>query len=262
MWQEERQQKIRALLAAHGQISVDRIVEDFGVGRETIRRDLMQMELSGELRRVRGGAVPVAREDTTFDVRVTVRLQEKRAIAAAALKLITSGQTIFMDAGSTSQTMAEALAGPTGLTDLTIVTNAFDVGARLAERPGELSRGTKVIMLAGDLKVDPMETFGAATVNDIHRYRADLAILTPWGLDAASGAMNHFLHGAEIARAMVEAAQKTIILADHSKIGVISRAVFCPVSKMGNLIVDAKARLKPGFDALAKAVPGLIVAGE
>lgn len=68
----------------------------------------------------RDGAVPVAREDTTFGVRITQRLQEKRAICAAALSFLERGLMVFMDAGSTSSTMAEALAGPTGLTDLPV----------------------------------------------------------------------------------------------------------------------------------------------
>ena len=107
MWQEERQQKIRDRLAAFGQVSVDRITEEFGVSRETIRRDLMEMEQAGKLRRVRGGAVPVTREDTTYGIRTTQRVAEKRAIAHAAIGLLQSGMTIFMDAGSTSFVMAE-----------------------------------------------------------------------------------------------------------------------------------------------------------
>ncbi|MEZ5884086.1 MAG: DeoR/GlpR family DNA-binding transcription regulator [Paracoccaceae bacterium] len=255
MWQEERHRKIKDQLAAHGRVSVDRIVEDFGVSRETVRRDLMEMELAGELRRVRGGAVPVTREDTTFGIRVTLRLQEKRAIAARALGLLQNGMTIFMDAGSTSTTMAEALAGPNGLTDMTFLTNSVDV-ARLLTDP---ARRFRVVMLAGEFKHDPQETFGSATINDIHRYRADVALLAPWGVDAEMGAMNYFLHGAEIARAMIRNSEKVVILADHSKVGAPARSVFCPVAEMDHLIVDAKARSRPGFDALQAAVPGLIV---
>lgn len=255
MWQEERHRKIKDQLAAHGRVSVDRIVEDFGVSRETVRRDLMEMELAGELRRVRGGAVPVTREDTTFGIRVTLRLQEKRAIAARALGLLQNGMTIFMDAGSTSTTMAEALAGPNGLTDMTFLTNSVDV-ARLLTDP---ARRFRAVMLAGEFKHDPQETFGSATINDIHRYRADVALLAPWGVDAEMGAMNYFLHGAEIARAMIRNSEKVVILADHSKVGAPARSVFCPVAEMDHLIVDAKARSRPGFDALQAAVPGLIV---
>lgn len=255
MWQEERHRKIKDRLAAHGRVSVDRIVEEFGVSRETVRRDLMEMELAGELRRVRGGAVPATREDTTFGIRVTLRLQEKRAIAARALGLLQNGMTIFMDAGSTSTTMAEALAGPNGLTDMTFLTNSVDV-ARLLTDP---ARRFRAVMLAGEFKHDPQETFGSATINDIHRYRADVALLAPWGVDAEMGAMNYFLHGAEIARAMIRNSEKVVILADHSKVGAPARSVFCPVAEMDHLIVDAKARSRPGFGALEAAVPGLIV---
>ncbi|MGE0284473.1 MAG: DeoR/GlpR family DNA-binding transcription regulator [Rhizobiaceae bacterium] len=260
MWHEERHQKIRSQLSAFGQVSIDRIIEDFGVSRETVRRDLMEMELAGELRRVRGGAVPVMREDTSFRIRMTLRQQEKRAIAATALRLLQNGLTIFMDAGATSAAMAEMLAGPNGLTDITIITNSVDVAQQLAERPGEPMRRFRVVMLAGDFKQEPMETHGAATINDIYRYRADLALLAPWGVDARLGATNYFLHGAEIARAMVQNAERTIILADHSKVGAPARSVFCPVDEIDHLIVDAKARMRPGFDALTRVVPGLIIA--
>ncbi len=260
MWQEERQRRIRDQLAAYGRVSIDRITEDFAVSRETIRRDLMEMELAGELRRVRGGAVPLMREDTTFGIRVTLRLQEKRAIAATALALLESGMTIFMDAGSTSTVMAEALAAPHGLTDLNIITNSMDVARLLAERAGEPSRRFRVLMLAGEVKHEPMETHGAATINDIRRYRADVALLAPWGIDARMGAMNYFIHGAEIARAMVGNADRTVILADHSKVGAPARSVFCPVAEIDHLVVDRAARERPEFEALQAAIPGLIVA--
>lgn len=259
MWQEERHRRIRDQLAAYGQVSVDKIVADFGVSRETVRRDLMEMELAKELRRVRGGAVPIVREDTNFGIRVRQRLQEKRAIASTALGLLQSGMTIFMDAGSTSSTMAEALAGPNGLQDLTFITNSFDVAQVLTERPSEPSRRFRVLMLAGTFKHDPHETHGAATINDVYRYRADVALLAPWGIDAKSGAMNYFLHGAEIASAMVQNAEKAIILADHSKVGAPARSVFCATDDIDHLIVDSKARDRPGFDELAAMVPGLII---
>lgn len=260
MWQEERHQKIRAKLLAFGRVSVDDIVEEFGVSRETIRRDLMEMEEAGDLRRVRGGAVLQTKEDTNFRTRVTLRLQEKRAIAATALGLMQSGMTVFMDAGSTISTMAEALAGPHDLRDLTIITNSFDVATQLAERPDSLPRNFRVLMLAGEIKHDPVETHGEGTINDISRYHADLALLAPWGINASFGAMNYFLHGAEIARAMVRQSEKTIVLADHSKIGVGARSVFAPVHAIDHLITDSMARQRPGFDELKSVLPSLIVA--
>ncbi|MFT3688591.1 DeoR/GlpR family DNA-binding transcription regulator [Paenirhodobacter sp.] len=260
MWQEERHQKIRAMLASFGQVSVDRIVEDFGVSRETVRRDLMEMEQAGALRRVRGGAVPVETEDLDFGVRVTQRLREKRAICVAALSLVKSHQTIFMDAGSTTTIMAEVLAGPTGLTDLTVITNSLDVAARLAPAPDDALGDIRVQLLRGAVKRDPLETWGGATVAHVNSYRADIALIAPWSIEASVGAMNHFLHSAEIAEAMVRQSAQVAILADHSKVGVVTRACFCPTAEIDHLVVDARARERPGFDALREAIPHVIVA--
>lgn len=260
MWQEERHQKIRAMLTAFGQVSIDRIVESFGVSRQTVRRDLIEMEQSGLLRRIRGGAVSVETEDMEFSVRITQRLQEKRAICVAALSLLKSRQTIFMDAGSTTTIMAEVLAGPTGLTDLTVVTNSLEAAVRLAQAPGAPDSGIRVQLLRGPVKRDPLETWGGATVADIYGYHADVAFLSPMAVDAAFGAMYHYFHGAEIVEAMARQSTSIAILADHAKIGVTSRICVCPPGEIDYLVVDAKARARPGFAALESAVKQLIVA--
>lgn len=161
MWQEERHQKIKAMLTSFGQVSIDRIVESFGVSRQTVRRDLIDMEQFGILRRVRGGAVPVEAQDKEFSVRITQRLHEKRAICVAALQLLKSHQTIFMDAGSTTTIMAEVLSGPTGLTDLTIITNSLEAASRLAQAHNAQEDGVQVQILRGSVKRDPLETWGA-----------------------------------------------------------------------------------------------------
>ncbi|WP_407175463.1 DeoR family transcriptional regulator [Bradyrhizobium sp. STM 3562] len=112
------------MLATFGTLSVDRLTEDFGVSRETMRRDLMEMEESGELRRVRGGVVPVAEdEEAPYQERTAVRTREKRAIAKAAAAMVEAGQTIFLDAGSTTTTLAQRLAQMEGLT---VVTNSLN----------------------------------------------------------------------------------------------------------------------------------------
>ena len=260
MWHAERHKRIRDRLASTGRIAVDEITAEFGVSRETVRRDLVEMEALGALRRVRGGAVALTREDTDFRVRTSLRLREKRAIAHATLRHLQSGMTLFMDAGTTSTVMAETLAEPHGLTDLTIITNAFDVARLLAERPPAPSRRFRVLMLAGEVRHDPMESFGPATINDIQRYRADVALLAPWGIDARMGAMNYFIHGAEIARAMVRNADRTFVLADHSKIGAPARSVFCSPGEISLLITDPAARNRPGFSALQAGLAQVLVA--
>jgi len=263
MWQEERQQKIRSRLNAFGQISIDRIVADFGVSRETIRRDLMEMEHAGLLRRIRGGAVNLkttGQQQSPFQVRHTEKQQEKRAIAATALQFLTSGMTIFMEAGSTAIIMAEALAEPNGLNDITIITNSVDIGRTIVSSTQEQDPRFHVILLGGEFKQNPMEMTGVITINAIHHYHADLALLVPWGINAERGASCYHFSTAEMTRAMVQNADRTVILADHSKIGAPARSIFCPPEGISALITDAGARNMPAFEDLTRRLPKTIIA--
>jgi len=263
MWQQERQQKILQHLTGFGRISIDRAVEDFTVSRETIRRDLMEMERAGLLRRVRGGAVLVENarwQQLPFAIRHTEHIREKRAIAATALQFVQSGMTVFMDAGSTSLIMAERLAAQNGLHDITIITNSVDIGRTILGNEGERSPRFRVIMLGGELKQNPLEMVGSITINAIHNYHADLALLVPWGINARQGASYYHFSTAEIARAMAQNAEQTVILADHSKIGAPARAVFCSTQAMSALITDKAARDLPALADLQRVLAKTIIA--
>jgi len=263
MWQKERQSKILHHLSAFGRLSIDQAMEDFAVSRETIRRDLMEMEQGGLLRRVRGGAVVTERpawQQPPFQIRHTERLQEKRAIAATVLQFLTNGMTLFMDAGSTAIIMAETLAEFNGLNDITIITNSIDIGRTILGPTGEGASRFRIVMLGGELKQNPLEVAGVITINAIHQYRADLALLVPWGVNAEQGASYYHFSTAEIARAMVKNAAQTLILADHSKIGAPARVVCCPPDAIGVLITDGHARELPAFDDLARRLAKTVIA--
>jgi DeoR/GlpR family transcriptional regulator of sugar metabolism len=245
MWHEERHSRIRDLLRASGQVSVERIVTELGVSRETIRRDLVELAERGEIRRVHGGAV-LTGDEPPIDVRHATRVREKRAIAKKVAALVESGQTIFMDAGSTMNLVAEALAARSGLT---IVTNAVDVASRFAARPGN-----EVHLLGGRFNAQIGCTQGAATVAEIARYQPHLAIVSPVGIDAKSGASSFEMEEAEVARAMCANARRIVIAADYSKIGVRSRVAWCPADRIVVLVTDRRAERSRAIDALRKAV--------
>lgn len=236
MWQAERFSRIRALLAKHSRISMDRIIADLAVSRETVRRDLLELEALGELKRVHGGAVRVQAEAPIAE-RANTRIKYKRAIAKAAATLIESGQTLFLDAGSTTAILAEELAMLSGLT---IITNSFDVALNI-QRASDESRGNQVFLLGGALGARLPATFGDATIAELHRYRADVALLSPVGVDINYGATSYDRQEAEIARAMVDNAAHTFILADYSKIGLCSRISYCSIGRIDNLITNKKA---------------------
>ena len=247
MWQEERYQRIRALLSSLQQVSTDRIVGELGVSRETVRRDLLELEAMGELRRVHGGAVPVHSEPPIAE-RVHTRVKYKRAIARAAAGLVSSGQTLFLDAGSTTSVLADELAKLSGLT---IITNSFDVALKV----GAAGNGAnQLIMLGGSVGGPVCATAGDITIAEIHRYRADLALLSPVGVDAEFGATNYDLREAEVARAMAASAKQLVLLADFSKIGLCSRVSYCSADRIDHLVTNTSAQKSPAYAALKSAV--------
>lgn len=255
MWHEERYQRIRNLLKAFGQVSVDRITSDLGVSRETIRRDLLKLEAMGEVMRVHGGAVLVGNEPP-IRVRATTRVKEKQLIAKKVASLVESGQTIFLDSGSTMSAVAEALAGLIGLT---VITNSVDVARKIAGPAGECNNN-QVQLLGGHFHGELSASYGASTIAEIHRYQAHLAILSPVGVDAAVGASSFLLDESEVAKAMCVNALRTVIAADHSKIGVRSRIGYCPLKDIDVLVTDHGATKLKIMKAIGKHVGKVIYA--
>jgi len=257
MWQEDRHQRIRALLASCGRVSAERIAAELDVSRETIRRDLLDLEQAGDLLRVRGGAVAASgAPEPPIALRVKARVREKRAIARAAALRILPGQTIFLDAGSTTSFLAEVLIGRESLM---VITNSVDVAQKLSSSEMR-GRGTEVLLLGGHMMDGGIATCGASTIAEIHRYHADMAILSPVGFDLKYGATSFDTREADVARAMVDNAQSVVILADYAKIGSVSRVGYCPVERVDVLITDGKAEKNAQLNTLHSVVGEVVSA--
>jgi DeoR/GlpR family transcriptional regulator of sugar metabolism len=257
MWQEDRHQRIRALLSTLHRLSTERIMADLGVSRETVRRDLLDLEALGELRRVHGGAIKPA-DEASIAERAHTRVKSKTAIAKAATGVIASGQTLFIDAGTTTSALAEELAK---LANLTVVTNSIDVALKM-RGVGEQQADAvnEVILLGGSISDRAMATGGSTTILDIHRFRADVALLSPVGIDHKHGATNYDHAETEVARAMVANADRVVILADYSKVGQRSRISYCPVDQIDVLITNKKAAEAADFAALKRKLGQVILA--
>ncbi len=243
MLQETRLHRIRALLNTQHQLSTERIIKELGISRETARRDMIELEAQGEARRVHGGLVAViSLSEPPLQVRRNAQAKEKRAIAAAAVPHVQPGQTLFLDAGTTTTMLAEALRTMSGLT---IITNSLQAALALSAAEEHETLNNQVILLGGMMAAGAQQTRGEITVGEIYRYRADVALLSPVGIDATHGASSFHPHEAAIARAMMQQAQRTLLLADHSKLGVVSRTVYAPISEIDRLICDG-GQAKPG----------------
>jgi len=256
MWQEDRHQRIRALLSTLQRVSTERIMSDLGVSRETVRRDLLDLEALGALKRVHGGAIQPA-DEAPIAERAHTRVKAKVAIAKAATAVIANGQTLFIDAGTTTSLLAEELAT---LANLTIITNSIDVAMKLRGVADAGTSANEVILLGGSLGERSMATIGSTTILEIQRYQADFALLSPVGVDHKSGATNFDHAETEVARAMVGNANRVAILADYSKIGQRSRIAYCPVERIDLLITNRKATEAADFPQLKKKVGKVILA--
>ncbi|MCA6215662.1 DeoR/GlpR transcriptional regulator [Ideonella sp. B7] len=258
MLQEERHQRIRALLANAELVTTERIALDLDVSRETVRRDVVALEALGALRRVHGGVQRTAAlPEPPLQQRARAHLLEKRSIVRAAARLLQPGQTVFVDAGSTVSLLADELASLRGLT---VITNSLDVAQKLVADDTAAQCRHTVRLLGGQPRPTTGATYGDETIAAILSRRADWAMLSPVGVSAELGASSYELHEAEVARAMSRQASQTVILADHSKIGQTSRVSFCPLERIERLITDPRAAKTPGYAALSRAGCSIVLA--
>lgn len=234
MWLHERHNKILEIARREGKVFTSRLVELFDVSRETVRRDLLEMEEKGDIVRVHGGAVYPEQQrfppEPGFADRLGIHVERKEAIGARAAALIDPGSIIFVDAGSTTLLFAKAVLQRQ---DIKVVTNSYEI-ARLMARSGN----GQAMLLGGTPHADVPANFGEMTLSGIDRFLADYAVISPVGFHQSRGATDYELHEAEVARAMIHRSQKCILLCHFEKIGVESRVAVCRPDEVDYLVTD------------------------
>ncbi|WP_372922921.1 DeoR/GlpR family DNA-binding transcription regulator [Roseovarius sp.] len=233
MWAKERHQRILSMLATNRQVSANDLAEMLSVSRETVRRDLLDLEESGQVNRVHGGAVlPEPRSEEPFRQRMSAQIRAKKEIARKATGLIRPGQTIMVDAGTTTAIFGQELAKLTGVS---VITNSLDIATTLQ------GAGKDVLLLGGRLATDVPATVGELTLSEIRRFRADLCFSAPVAVHPTKGAFFYDLQEAEIALAMFAHSLESIILADHKKLGETSRVQSWEMGAISALVTDRGA---------------------
>lgn len=243
MLQQERLHRIQALLKKLQRISTERVMNELDISRETARRDIIELEALGVAKRVHGGIVAIdsVAVEAPLHIRNTQYAKEKRTIARAAIQHLRAGQTIFLDAGSTTSILAEELRTLSGLT---ILTNSLQAVFNLTMANDAEQINHEIILLGGRVQQRP-QTQGELVIQEIYRYQADIALLSPVGIHPEYGASSFYIEEAQIAQAMIKQSQQTFILADQSKLGVISRVNYAKPLDIACVIsnVDEKSDL-------------------
>jgi DeoR family fructose operon transcriptional repressor len=251
---EERQQLIVELVAASGRASVTDLAERFSITTETVRRDLAALEIAGTVRRVHGGAVSPERFSTTEESileRTVQRQSEKTRIAEAALALIPQGRSgsVLIDAGSTTEALAEVLAARTagtgaagtgaasagvpGDVELVVITHALPIAAKLS---GE--SGISLHLLGGKVRGLTQAAVGQSTVEAARRIRPDIAFIGTNGISAAFGLSTPDPEEAAVKAAFVHSARRIVVLADASKLDTETLVQFASLKDLDTVITD------------------------
>ena len=253
MQPEERQKRIEQYLAKVEFASLEDLARQVSVSPSTVRRDLNLLEAAGNIRRTHGGArlvAPVA-DDYIFAQRETVQLAEKEAIGRACAALISPGQSVIIDAGTTVFQVARQLEGKS----LQIITNSLPVANLFASTPS-----TEVIVSGGIIYPRLGVLVGPLALETFSKTHADVAIMSGGGI-TADGVTNSHALLIDIQRAMIQGASRVIFCFDHTKMGRRSVAQVSDLSVIDFVVTDPAASVDL-VETLRAAGIEVLVAGE
>lgn len=230
----DRRHRILEWVAEQQTIHIGELARSLGVSEMTIRRDIARLERDGFLRRTYGGATAhVTRSlELAFNARALQHAAAKRLIGMQAAELVADATTIFAGIGTTVEQFAFYLRGREGLA---VVTNSLPVASLLGTRPG------RVVALGGAVRRDELSCIGPITASSVARYNADVAVLGAAGLSIRAGMTELTDEEAEVHRAMIERSETLLVVADASKLGLVTSATVAPVERIDTLVTDEGA---------------------
>ena len=232
MYAEERQQHIVDRARRDGRVDVAELSAELAVTGETIRRDLSVLERHGLLRRVHGGAIPVERLgfEPALAARDTVLTAEKDRIAKAALAELPEEGSILLDAGSTTARLAAILPVDR---QLTVLTNALPAALSLATRAN-----ITVLFIGGRVRGRTLACVDPWAIEALAQSYVDVAFIASNGISVQRGLTTPDQSEAAVKRAMIAAARRTVLLADHTKLSADHLSRFGQLSDIDTFITD------------------------
>ncbi len=239
----ERIERISELIQKRGRISLDELIERFPeVSSMTLRRDLLNLEESGVILRVRGGAISVRelskKTEELFDKRHNQNVAAKKIIAQKAVKFIETEHSVFIDSGSTALYFVKELPD----INYYVVTNGLSIAMELARRTMP-----SVTLIGGVLSSNNLATSGGMSKLFFEDINIDTAFLSATAFNEENGFSCGSQSESEIKKTVIAKAKKRIMLMDSSKVGKSMPFTFARLSDVDVLISD------DGFPAELKA---------
>ncbi|WP_439571394.1 DeoR/GlpR family DNA-binding transcription regulator [Sphingomonas sp.] len=230
---EARRAGILAWLQEEGSARVRTLAEAFDVSEVTVRQDLEKLEADGLIVREHGGAFlkSVTQQVRAMALQHAENMDAKRAIGRVAAGLVGDGETIILDSGSTTTEVAAQLPGRR---DMTVITNALNIALMLGAEPG-----FDVHMSGGHFKAPTLSLSGDRSADYFRGLFAQTLFLATAAVDLRAGLTYPALSDIPVKRAMIEAAERVVLVADSSKIGRRSFTALGGIELVDVLVTDA-----------------------
>ena len=217
---EERYARIVGVVNDRGAVSVPELMSMLDASESTIRRDLAKLDDMRRLNKVHGGATRIRNEyvvsDQSFAGRQSMHMAEKKAIAAYAARLIGPDDFVFVDGGTTTECLVDAITE----THATYLTNSLPHAQRL------LAKGCRTLLPGGEVKSLTEVLVGAETVNTIRRYHFTIGFWGTNGVGLETGFTTPEFSEAAVKQISLEHTVNPCVLADSSKFSKISLITF------------------------------------
>jgi DeoR/GlpR family transcriptional regulator of sugar metabolism len=250
----QRQAFILERVREQGGVRVADMVRALGVSDMTVRRDLELLDERGLLEKVHGGAASIegsSKFEPGFTIKSALMEREKSCIADAAAGLVEPGTAIAISAGTTTYALARKLVDIPGLT---VVTNSVPV-ADVLYRDG---RSDQTVILSGGVRTPSDALVGPFAVEVIRSLHVDTVFMGVHGIDPQSGFTTPNILEAETDRSLIDAGRRLVVLADHTKWGVIGISSIGRLEEAHAVVTDSGLE-DSAVGSLAAAVKRLII---
>lgn len=237
MLKEERYEKILEIVQDRKAVDINQLIDQVGVSRSTVRRDLLELEGTGRLTRTHGGVVSStfgSISEPPLNMRMNANAAAKRRIAKAASELVSPDNVILLDSSTTVNFLAEEIAE---VDDITVVTNDYQNVLTLMPHSNVTLISTGGMIRFGSYSHTGY--FSELVMSEIH---VDKLFMGVDAIDVSAGCMICNIEALRLKQLMVEAADEVIVLCDHTKFDVKAFVNVCPVGKVKRIITDDAAR--------------------
>ncbi|WMS92561.1 DeoR/GlpR family transcriptional regulator [Pseudoalteromonas sp. HL-AS1] len=233
MTQDQRHESILKLLKERDSISIEVLVSHYEVTPQTIRRDLAYLANLNKLRRHHGGASAISSiQNTAYQTRKIMDLEAKQKIAQHVVRMIPNGSSLFINIGTTTETIAKALLGHE---NLKVVTNNLNVAVILG-----VKKDFSVLIAGGEVRHRDGGIIGETTEDFIKQFRMDFGIIGISGIEENGALLDFDYREVRVAQAIIENSRKVLLAADHSKFGRYAMVKLGNISQADNFITDAQ----------------------